>query len=222
MKSFVDSLMNSSFNLVKRVPSKLINVEDYIYDKSGLKENRIPNQKKKSQQNHQKIEIVRFEKPKKSSSECIKQKFIDSFRSMVDFNIPVLTEGDPDYEEFSNDPKIPLFAAVSNLVHQTQFEMISYAGAIVLLRKMFNGFDKKRHISINNMHRLLTVSIMLANKYIEDIPASNYNYAVASGFTNEAINVCELEFLECLEYDAFISEDEVIAVLEEWQISIKN
>ena len=228
MKSFVDSVMNSSFNLVKRIPSKLMNVDDYIYDNSHKKENQISNHQTENMKNQNKqekemkLEIPRFGTIGRNGRAKLKQMFIDSFRTMVDFSIPPLNEDDPDYAEFSNDPKIPLLAAVSKIVHQTQIESIAYPGAIILLRRIFGEKGENRKISINNMHRLVTISLMVANKFVEDTPASNYDFALGSGFTNEAINSFEIEFVECLNYNIYFTEEECAAVLEEWHISIKD
>lgn len=153
---FMGSLIYSSFNFVKRAPAKRIHAESELPVKTNQK---------------QQVNI----------DEQLKSCFIDSFRDLIDYSIPYLEPTDPDYKEFAGDPKMPLYAAVSKIVKATDFEWATFPGAIVLIRKIVSSPDKK--ISVNNMQRLLLVSLLIANKFIEDIPASNYDFAQALGFS---------------------------------------
>ncbi|EAX88466.1 hypothetical protein TVAG_152870 [Trichomonas vaginalis G3] len=154
---FMGTIINSSINFVKRVPAKNIDFLTELKSKSSPK-----------------IQTNVMEK--------LKTCFIDSFRDLIDYSIPYLESTDPDYQEFSSDPKIPLYAAVSKIVKSTQFEWATYPGAIVLIRRITNGHDKK--ISVNNMQRLMLISLLLADKFIEDSPASNYDFAHALGYSS--------------------------------------
>ena len=107
--------------------------------------------------------------------------FVDSFRKMVDFSIEKIREDDPDYKEFCNDPKIPLLNYVDKIIKHTQIEWTALPGCIVLLKKMKNKSSDAK-ISINNMHRLLVVSLLLSDKFLEDVPARNEDFALGSGF----------------------------------------
>lgn len=107
--------------------------------------------------------------------------FVDNFRKMVDFSIEKIKEDDPDYEEFCNDPKIPLLNYIDKIIKYTQIEWTALPGCIVLLEKMKKKSDGGS-ISINNMHRLLVVALLLSDKFLEDVPARNEDFAKGSGF----------------------------------------
>lgn len=107
--------------------------------------------------------------------------FVDNFRKMVDFSIEKIKEDDPDYKEFCNDPKMPLLNYVDKIIKHTQIEWTALPGCIVLLKKMKN-ISRDANISINNMHRLLVVSLLLSDKFLEDMPARNEDFALGSGF----------------------------------------
>ncbi|CAA7029539.1 unnamed protein product [Microthlaspi erraticum] len=50
-------------------------------------------------------------------------------------------------------------------------------------------------ISLNNVHRLLITTIMVASKYVEDLNYRNSYYAKVGGLQTEDLNTLELEFL---------------------------
>lgn len=239
MKNLMDSLLNSTFNLVKRVPSKASDYEikPAKQTKKGEK-NFLPEREERStrQASESKdMHIRQFEKPPKEVRQKMKEKFVDSFRKFVDFSVPPLAEGDRDYEEFADDPKMPLLAAVSKIYKTAKFELMTFPAAIVLLRRVFGDEREKgrqissssssysspverRKISVNNMHRILTVSLVIAEKFVEDVPAYISDIADSIGFKKEAVEEFEIEFLECLGYSIFVTDEEIEEVLNEWGI----
>ncbi|OHT08645.1 hypothetical protein TRFO_22725 [Tritrichomonas foetus] len=107
--------------------------------------------------------------------------YVKNIKNMVDPKARVLKEGDPDYQEFGNDPKTPLLNYVDKIVKVTIMEWAALPGSIVLLNRILKK-QKDAKINIINMHRLVVASLLLANKFLEDVPASNVDYSVASGF----------------------------------------
>lgn len=107
--------------------------------------------------------------------------FVEHFRNMIDFRVEKIREGDPDYIEFCNDPKIPLLNYVDKIVKYNQLEWTALPGSIVLLEKMKRKRSDAK-ISVNNMHRLITVALLIASKFLEDTPAANEDFARSSGF----------------------------------------
>ena len=126
-------------------------------------------------------EEVKVSKANKNTIGSMTLAFVDNFRKMVDFSIAKIKEDDPDYEEFCNDPKIPLLNYVDKIIKHTQIEWTALPGCIVLLKKMKHKSNDAK-ISINNMHRLLVVALLLSDKFLEDTPARNEDFAIGSGF----------------------------------------
>lgn len=108
--------------------------------------------------------------------------FVDNFRKMVNFEVRQLEKTDKNYYIFEKDPKIPLLEYVKKIIKQTQCEWVSLPGAIILIKRL-----KIKHpelvISINNMHRILLIAIMIADKFLEDTPADNESFSLGSNIS---------------------------------------
>jgi hypothetical protein len=144
--------------------------------------------------------------------------FVDSFRKMIDFSIPALKSADSDYEEYKNDPKIPLLPFSENIENFTKLCWTSFPASIVLLRRLIKYIPSGK-ISVNNMHRLMVASLMLADKFIEDIPPCNETFANSAQISCDLIQQVENEFVRSLNYDVFINWSEICEVLTEWGFS---
>jgi hypothetical protein len=142
-------------------------------------------------------------------------QFLSAFKCFVSFDIPPMSDADEDYQEFGSDPKTPMLRFIESVLRETDADVLCLAGSIVLLRRM-----KRRNpdvaISINNMHRIALVSMLLAAKFIEDIPPSNQLFAFGADFSVESIFEIELEFLAVLDYDAALTIEDIRGVLAEW------
>jgi hypothetical protein len=147
--------------------------------------------------------------------------FVDSFRKFVNFDVPALTKHDDDYNEFGKDPKVPLLNFAEEIVTKTQCEFLVLPASIVLLTRMMKLYPSLV-ISLNNMHRIMIVMLMLASKFIEDIPAANQIFASSSHFKVEDLIELELEFLSLLNFDPFIQFDEIESVLRSWGFKIES
>ena len=147
--------------------------------------------------------------------------FVDNIREYIDFKIKPLSPSNPDYQEFLNDPKTPLLNYVQKITQETQCEWAALPGAIVLLERLRSKLVKCK-ISVNNMHRLLLISLCIADKFFEDLPVSNSSFASAGGFTSQTLLGIEIEFLQCLSFDVFISREEIDQVLKKWNFTIIN
>ena len=154
----------------------------------------------------------------KENKKDILLAFIDSFRKMVDFSIPTLKQTDYDYEEYKNEPKITLLSFSENIEIFTKFCWTSFPASVVRLRRLIK-YNTGGKISVNNMHRLMLVSLMLADKFIEDIPPCNETFANSALFSCDLIQSIEIEFVCSLNYDIFISWNDICEVLTEWGFS---
>ena len=108
--------------------------------------------------------------------------FVDDFRKMVNFGVRQLEKTDKNYYIFENDPKVPLLEFVKKIIKHTQCEWVSLPGAIILINRL-----RSKHpeliISINNMHRILLIAIMIADKFLEDTPAANESFSIGSNIS---------------------------------------
>jgi hypothetical protein len=59
-----------------------------------------------------------------------------------------------------------------------------------------------------NVHRLLLVMLMVAVKFLEDDYYNNEAFAKIGGVSNEEINALELEFLDFLDYDIWVCQED--------------
>lgn len=123
-------------------------------------------------------------KRKVPNSSCIDDLilcFIDNIRKHIDFNAPLLKPSDPDYDVFKDDPKMPLVQYVTMIVKKCDLVWSCIPAAMVLLRRMFM-IKEGLMLTVNNMHRLVAVSLLMADKFIEDNPISNNEFGNISIF----------------------------------------
>lgn len=151
----------------------------------------------------------------RQSMSSMKLHFVENFRRFINFDIPPLTPADADYHEFEHDPRVPLLTLTESIMEDTQSHFGVMPGAIVLLRRLLEN-HANLVISVNNMHRILVTTLLLAAKFIEDVPAGNEFFANASGIPLKTLFDLELEFLALLNYNSFISADEISEVLLNW------
>ena len=151
----------------------------------------------------------------------MKKSFIESFKRFVDFNAQPLNPDDLDFAEFANDPRVPLLKFVKQIMKATGCPFSVLAGAIVLLRRLLQ-MHKNLVVSIDNMHRIMLITILIADKFLEDIPCGNDVFAEIMKMSVESISELELEFLCLLKYSPFISLSEIEQVLNSWGFSIGN
>ncbi|OQD71009.1 hypothetical protein PENPOL_c001G05105 [Penicillium polonicum] len=75
---------------------------------------------------------------------------------------------------------------------------------IYRLKKFNSGVKGKK----GSEFRLMTVALMLGNKYLDDNTYTNKTWAEVSGIAVHEIHIMEVEFLSNIRYDLFSSEDE--------------
>ncbi|XP_078154054.1 cyclin-U2-1-like [Carex rostrata] len=69
-----------------------------------------------------------------------------------------------------------------------------YVVAYVYMDRLCH-FNQGLHIVSTNVHRLLTISIMVASKFVEDLNYSNSYFAKVGGLSTEEVNSLEIKFL---------------------------
>ena len=96
----------------------------------------------------------------------------------------------------------------SDIIAQENIQ-ISQIYCIALLQKLFQkGFT----INMNNCHRVILIMFMLTSKIIEDNCYSNKTWASVAGLTLEEINFMEIIMLKVLDYDVFISHQQLLHI----------
>ena len=96
----------------------------------------------------------------------------------------------------------------SNIIEPENIH-ISQIYCIALLQKLFQkGFT----INMNNCHRVILIMLMLTSKIIEDDCYSNETWASTVGLTLEEINFMENIMLKFLDYDVFISPQQLLHI----------
>jgi hypothetical protein len=132
-----------------------------------------------------------------------------------------MSEVDEDYEKFGGDPKIPILKYVESILDETQADCLCLPGAIVLLRRMTEK-NPDLVLSVNNIHRMVFFILLIASKFIEDIPRSNQLFPFGSGFKAESIFEIEPEFLAILDYDSSLTKEQLEEVLASWGMKLDH
>ena len=95
-----------------------------------------------------------------------------------------------------------------NLIEPENIQ-ISQIYCIALLKKLFGkGFSINR----NNCHRVILIILMLTSKIIEDESHSNNTWAKVSDLELGEVNKMEYTMLNLLEFDIFISQEQLIHI----------
>ncbi|KAJ5902041.1 hypothetical protein N7495_002569, partial [Penicillium taxi] len=96
---------------------------------------------------------------------------------------------------------------VSSILSTTQVSqnVILLALLFIYRLKKFNAGVKGKK---GSEYRLMTVALMLGNKFLDDNTYTNKTWAEVSGIAVQEIHVMEVEFLSNIRYDLFCSEAE--------------
>ncbi|KAF9882716.1 hypothetical protein FE257_005490 [Aspergillus nanangensis] len=96
---------------------------------------------------------------------------------------------------------------VTNILSTTQVSQ-----NVVLLALMFIYRLKKTNSRVRGKkgseYRLMTIALMLGNKFLDDNTYTNKTWAEVSGISVQEIHVMEVEFLSNVRYNLFVSSEE--------------
>ncbi|KAI9790820.1 MAG: hypothetical protein M1816_004779 [Peltula sp. TS41687] len=91
---------------------------------------------------------------------------------------------------------------------------------VILLALLFIYRLKKQNPTVKGKSgsefRLLTVALMLGNKFLDDNTYTNKTWAEVSGISVQEIHIMEVEFLSNMKYSLFVSESE----WGEWHVKL--
>jgi hypothetical protein len=73
----------------------------------------------------------------------------------------------------------------------------------------------KIKFNYNNVHKLVLVSLLLTNKFLEDDNMNNNYWANCGGIPLHSLNKLEKEFLKRINYMLYVNEEEFIKKYEE-------
>lgn len=83
---------------------------------------------------------------------------------------------------------------------------------VILLALLFVHRLKKFNPGVSGKkgseYRLLTIALMLGNKFLDDNTYTNKTWAEVSGISVSEIHIMEMEFLSNMRYNLYVSEDE--------------
>ncbi|GJP97702.1 hypothetical protein CBS63078_3655 [Aspergillus niger] len=104
-------------------------------------------------------------------------------------------------------PAVAFQKWVTNILSTTQVSqnVILLALLFVYRLKKFNpGVRGKK----GSEYRLMTIALMLGNKFLDDNTYTNKTWAEVSGITVQEIHIMEVEFLSNIRYNLFVSKEE--------------
>ncbi|RAK97136.1 putative mucin [Aspergillus ibericus CBS 121593] len=104
-------------------------------------------------------------------------------------------------------PTVAFQKWVSNILSTTQVSqnVILLALLFIYRLKKFNpGVRGKK----GSEYRLMTIALMLGNKFLDDNTYTNKTWAEVSGITVHEIHIMEVEFLSNIRYNLFVSKEE--------------
>ncbi|THC92996.1 hypothetical protein EYZ11_007530 [Aspergillus tanneri] len=96
---------------------------------------------------------------------------------------------------------------VTNILSTTQVShnVILLALLFVYRLKKFNSGVRGKK---GSEYRLVTIALMLGNKFLDDNTYTNKTWAEVSGISVQEIHIMEVEFLSNVRYNLFVSEEE--------------
>ncbi|RAL10456.1 putative mucin [Aspergillus homomorphus CBS 101889] len=104
-------------------------------------------------------------------------------------------------------PSVGFQKWVTNILSTTQVSQ-----NVVLLALMFVYRLKKFNPGVRGKkgseYRLMTIALMLGNKFLDDNTYTNKTWAEVSGITVQEIHIMEVEFLSNVRYNLFVSKEE--------------
>ncbi|KAF2123169.1 hypothetical protein BDV96DRAFT_481972 [Lophiotrema nucula] len=126
----------------------------------------------------------------------------------------------------TNSPRLPIQPLVPDALPTTGFRKwvatilttTQVAQNVILLALMFVYRLKQINPSVKGKpgseYRLLTVALMLGNKFLDDNTYTNKTWAEVSGISVQEVHIMEVEFLSNMRYSLFTSQRK----WEEWHI----
>lgn len=102
-------------------------------------------------------------------------------------------------------PKISILNYLERIIKHTEVEGHTLILALTYLDKIAGL--KEVHLTENNIHRFLLISIVVSIKYNEDDYLDNKVYAQVGGIKLEELNKLEIDFLELIDWKLFTNEE---------------
>lgn len=107
-----------------------------------------------------------------------------------------------------SEPAIETHEYVNRLVQFAQCSRGSFVNALIYLQRLAHQTPLLQLTSLN-LHRLLTTSLLVAAKTLDDRCYSNLHYARVGGIpTIGEMNRLELQFLSSISYRTYVAADE--------------
>ena len=111
---------------------------------------------------------------------------------------------------------------IRNLVYSLRYTRCVYVIALIYIDKA-RILDEWFGIDIHNVHRIILTTLLLAGKYIEDIPLSNLCVSNLAGLTNnEELNILEKEFLKRINFSCYVPPSMYYQYHQEFLMSLEG
>jgi len=91
---------------------------------------------------------------------------------------------------------------IHNYIHFTSQELLI---SLIYLNRIY---EKKFKIEHRNIHKLMALCIIIAQKYHEDCLYKNFHYSRVVGIDLNNLNKLEIDVLTLLDFNAYVTEDE--------------
>jgi hypothetical protein len=120
----------------------------------------------------------------------------------------------------NNSSQLPIQALVPDAIPKSNFRkwlttilgVTQVSQNVILLALLFIYRLKQNNPTVKGKpgseYRLLTVALMLSNKFLDDNTYSNKTWADVSGISVQEIHIMEIEFLSNIRYSLFASQNE--------------
>ena len=102
-------------------------------------------------------------------------------------------------------PGIGIDSFIERILKYSNMEESTLTISLVYIDRLCE--NKKIDMSLNNIHRLLITSILLAIKFNEDDYYSNTHYAKVGGISMEELNNLEDEFIDGLDWNVWVDKE---------------
>ena len=102
-------------------------------------------------------------------------------------------------------PPISLEKYVRHLVKYTQMNISTLILAVIYIDEFLEKF--KYILTLNNIYRLILISVFISLKYNEDICVNTKNYAAIAGVSVEDLKNLEFQMCVALDFTFFVKSD---------------
>lgn len=138
----------------------------------------------------------------------------EDINKIIKYYLKILTNDDKyetDFESYYhiNKNTISIEAYLKRLISSLDISQNNVVVSLIYIDRLRIKFN------YDNVHKLILISFLIANKFLEDEYMNNNYWANCGGITLNNLNKLEIEFLKKINYLLYVKDEELIKKYEE-------